>query len=153
MLTQEKLKILLHYDAETGIFTNRITRGSRSVAGNITGSEDVYGYWIIHIESRPYKAHRLAWLYMTGAWPKGDIDHINELKCDNRFVNLREVNRSKNVSNQGPMVNNYLQIRGVYMDRNKFRVSKSINGIRYNLGTYDTLDEARRIAEDFSNGL
>lgn len=47
-----------------------------------------------------YKASRLAWLYMTGEWPKYEMDHINHVKDDNRWVNLRDVTPAENCANR-----------------------------------------------------
>ena len=63
---------------------------------------------------RSYSAHRLAWLWMTGAWPKSDIDHINRDKSDNRFSNLREATKSENKANVGRYANNTSGHKGVH---------------------------------------
>jgi hypothetical protein len=99
MLTQEILKELLHYDPDTGIFTWKITKSFRSQVGTIAGGHDNYGYLQISINYKLYKAHRLAWLWAYGAWPKDQIDHINCIKNDNRIINLRESNNIENKQN------------------------------------------------------
>jgi len=45
-------------------------------------------------------AHRLAWLYMAGAWPSGVIDHMNGDPSDNRWSNLRDVTQAENNANR-----------------------------------------------------
>lgn len=92
-LTQEVLKSLLYYDPETGIFVWLVTR-QRSPAGKEAGGYDEKGYRRICVNGTKVRAHRLAWLYMTGEWPEDQLDHINGLKDDNRFVNLREATNS-----------------------------------------------------------
>jgi hypothetical protein len=98
-LTQQRLKELLCYDPDTGIFTNRITRGNRAISGRVAGSDDNNGYRQISLDYKMYFAHRLAWLYIFGHSPKGEIDHINGIKSDNRIVNLREASIAVNRQN------------------------------------------------------
>jgi len=87
MLTQNQLKDILHYDPVTGLFERY---------GNYSkcGSKSYQGYILIGIGRKSYYAHRLAWLYMTGNWPSNEIDHINRIRDDNRWENLRKADRS-----------------------------------------------------------
>jgi hypothetical protein len=79
-LTQERLKHLLHYNPDTGVFT-WVQRASKSVrVGNSAGSKNKSGYIDIRIDKSLHKAHRLAWLYIYGVCPNGKIDHINNVK-------------------------------------------------------------------------
>jgi len=116
-LTQERLKELLHYDPQTGVFTWKVCIGRRSPAGTIVKGDATSRYVRIQIEKVSYRAHRLAWLYQTGQWPSGDIDHINGDKKDNRFSNLREATRSQNLSNIGPQKNNKSGFKGVCFNK------------------------------------
>jgi hypothetical protein len=97
-LTQDELKAVLHYDPQTGDFTYLQTRGRR-VRGDKAGSMKGDGYWGICINGKHYRAHRLAWFYMTGKWPKVLIDHKNGDPLDNRFDNLREATHAENCQN------------------------------------------------------
>lgn len=139
---QNDMHKYFNYDPETGIFTNKINRGPNALKDAVTGSLDAYGYYTIGFKGRNHKAHRLAWLYVTGEWPKGDIDHINGAKGDNRFCNLRVVTRSQNVANAGAQINNYLGVRGIYPDRNSFRAEITRDGIRYRIGWFKSIGEA-----------
>jgi hypothetical protein len=100
-LTAERLRELLHYDPDTGDFTWRTAR-KRIPAGAIAGTVE-RGFRRITIgggrHGPRYSAHRLAWLYMTGAWPNGYLDHINRDPDDNRFANLRLATNSQNQAN------------------------------------------------------
>lgn len=100
-LTQERVKELLHYDPETGIFTWRVN-GHKRTAGQMTGSVRKNGYLAIGVEGTQRYAHRLAWFYVTGNWPPDDIDHINGDRADNRWCNLRLATRSENLCNMKP---------------------------------------------------
>ena len=74
MLTQERLKEVLHYDPETGIFMWLVAPNGRIRVGMEAGSSHD-GYIGIKVDRILYKAHRLAWFYMTGEWPANDVDH------------------------------------------------------------------------------
>ena len=98
MLTQERLKELLEYNPDTGFFhwlTNRGKAKKGDVAGRLTGN----GYTQIGIDGRVYLSARLAFLYMTGAMPEEFVDHINHIKADNRWDNLRPVTHVQNSRN------------------------------------------------------
>lgn len=95
------LRATLLYDPDTGVFTRAITRGSLA-AGTKAGSLNRVGYWQIGVCGRTYTAQRLAWFYVHGDWPDGDIDHINRDKLDNRIANLRVISRSENLRNRPP---------------------------------------------------
>ncbi len=112
-LTQERLKELLNYNPETGIFVWAINRTSIK-AGIVAGSYSD-GYIRIGINSKGYLAHRLAWLYVEGYLPENDIDHINRDKTDNRFSNLRETTKTCNLRNRGIFKNNKTGITGVML--------------------------------------
>ena len=100
MIAQEKLKELLHYDPVTGIFT-WLSQASNGInIGHVAGRLNVRGCVEIGICGIVHKAHRLAWLYMTGEWPKEHIDHINGVRNDNRWGNLREATRVINSQNR-----------------------------------------------------
>lgn len=99
MITAERLRELVHYCPDTGTFKWLISRGTAR-AGAIAGSVDSYGYLQIKINKRPYLSHRLAWMYIHGKWPDGQIDHINGCRSDNRFCNLRNVSASINQQNR-----------------------------------------------------
>src|ERR1035437_5724966 len=98
-LTQEKLKELLHYDPETGLFTWKNTRHNAVKIGAIAGYWRKDGYVGIYVLGHHYLAHRIAWLYMTCEWPEFEIDHENRKYSDNRWKNLREATHLQNMHN------------------------------------------------------
>ena len=94
------LKENLFYDPFTGIFTRRISNCNKVKIGDTAGSMDGNGYILININGKSYRAHRLAWLYMTEKMPEELIDHKNGVRHDNRFCNLREATHNQNLQNQ-----------------------------------------------------
>lgn len=144
-LTQERLKELLHYDLETGIFTWLVDRTSGTKAGAIAGSMAGRGYSRISIDGNSYFQHRLAWLYVHGYFPENTIDHINRIRNDNRFLNLREATMQCQKINCCHQTNNSSGIRGVAWHKKdkKWRCYVKINGKDKCLGNFsDKLDAA-----------
>ena len=155
-LTAERLREVLQYDPETGVFTRLVDRGGRKV-GVVAGSVTGHGYTSIQIAGVRYLAHRLAFLWMTGEWPIDDVDHINGVAGDNRWSNLRPATRAENMQNQRrAQSNNKLGLLGVCRDGNRFSARIKVDGQRIHLGLFATpeqahaayLDAKRRLHED-----
>lgn len=149
MLTAERLRELVIYNPDTGEFTWATSRvGARK--GDICGRISQFGYREIGIDYKLYKANRLAWLYMTGSFSKFGIDHINRVRDDDRWCNLREANQSQNSANVARKKCNTSGQTGVTWDkdRNKWRVQIRIKGKKTNLGRYDNYDEAVKVSKD-----
>jgi len=121
-LTAERLREVLRYEPETGVFVWRVRAARRihvgAVAGNISPSS---GYRFIGVDCRLYGAHRLAWLYMTGEWPKHQVDHVNMDCADNRWANLRDATCSQNTANSCVRINNKSGFKGVSWDKRRRR--------------------------------
>lgn len=92
-LTQELVLSQLDYNPYSGYFTRRKN-------GKPVGSDHGNGYLTVYVLGKHYYAHRLAWLYVTGEWPKDDIDHIDGNRINNSWGNLREATRSQNLINK-----------------------------------------------------
>lgn len=97
MITQERLKELFDYSPETGEFTRKVSRGNQK-AGSIAGTLDS-GYVRIKVDRKLYFAHQLAFLYMEGYMPE-EVDHINRITWDNRWINIRPSTRQENSRNK-----------------------------------------------------
>lgn len=151
-ITAEHLRSLIHYEPETGSFT-RIAhsfapsgrRSGKSKLGPILRKPNAVGYIVFSVNNKNCLAHRLAWLYMTGAWPEGVIDHINGNRTDNRWTNLRPSDATLNQQNQrkakaGSIVN----LLGVSVEKESGRFIAQIthNYKHIHLGRFDTAEEA-----------
>lgn len=152
-LTAKRLHKLLDYDPKTGLFKWRVARGRRP-AGSFTGYCRPDGYIVIGVDGSVYKAHRLAWLYMTDKWPDEELDHINNNRGDNRWSNLRIATRPQNQWNRHAQSNGRSATKGVNVRPNgKFASAIRIHGVRHHLGTFATIKEAnvayRRAAKKF----
>ena len=129
MITQQDLKKLLDYDFETGLFFWKISPAKQIKAGNIAGTKRKDGYIQIKVLNEFLLAHRLIWIYVYGYMPKY-IDHINGIRDDNRFSNIREVSNQQNSLNSKISKNNKCGIKGIYWDksRNKWSARVFLNG-------------------------
>jgi hypothetical protein len=99
MITHERLCDLLAYNPDTGTFTARVSRYKWRV-GQEVGTTTMQGYRQIAVDGKLYKAHRLAWFWVTGEWPSKGLDHINRQRDDNRILNLREASQAENLQNR-----------------------------------------------------
>jgi len=145
-LTQEYLKEILHYDPDNGLFIRNITICNRYKSGTYAGSIDSHGYIKIVINYKQYSAHRLAFLYMTGELPENQVDHIDGIRTNNKWINLRNATNSDNQQNQrkASKSNKSTGVLGVYFcnKRNRFRAHIGINKKDITLGWFKTINEA-----------
>jgi hypothetical protein len=150
-LTQEYLKSILSYNPQTGLFIRLITSSANAVEGDTAGCLHD-GYIDIKINYKAYRAHRLAWLYMTGKWPEDEVDHIiNGITNDNRWINLREATHNQNSKNRKLNVNNASGFKGVHKEKNKWRASVSINKVQTFIGLFNTPEEAAQARVNYAS--
>jgi hypothetical protein len=133
----------LEYQPDTGLFfwkkgIQGIKKGTK--AGHL--SKD--GYVDIRIKHRLYPAHRIAWLMMTGSWPNNFIDHINRIKSDNRFINLREATKAQNSQNTKIPSNNTSGHKGVvwHKPNRNWCAQINVNKKHIHLGSFTNLQDA-----------
>jgi hypothetical protein len=142
MLSAARLRELLVYDPLTGAFRWRVTRG-RCRAGTVAGSATSDGYHRVMLDGEEHQAHRLAWLYMTGAEPAAEVDHIDGIKKNNVWTNLRDVPRQINSQNQrGPCRDSRAGLLGVCAKREKWQAQIGHEGTTRYLGVYATKEAA-----------
>lgn len=155
-VTVERVKELLDYDPETGIFTWIAKRG-RGAAGGVAGWVETTGYRRILVAGKKFKEHRLAWAMVHGEFPNSDIDHINGIRDDNRIVNLRLATRSQNAQNlRGPTSLNKTGFLGVRKNGNRWNAVITIDKQYIYLGCFKTPErahqeyiEAKRVLHEF----
>lgn len=143
MLTQARLKELLSYDAETGVFKWLVSRGGKPI-GSRADNVSKLGYVRISVDYERHNAHRLAFLYVHGKFPDGEVDHINGDRGDNRLINLRVVNRQQQCMNTAKRADNSSGFKGVAFHRGsgRWRARIKKNGKEISLGLYDTPEQA-----------
>lgn len=140
----EYLKERLNYDRNTGLFYWR-SHSEHQYTGRLAGHINADGYRMIRVlKKKTYGQHRLAWAFINGNWPIGEIDHINGDRTDNRIENLRVVSDRENAQNRSAHRNGKLV--GSYYDskRNKWRGRITIAGIVRYLGSFDSAEEAHK---------
>lgn len=145
VLTKDRLKELLNYNPDTGIFTRLTAPTNKVKIGDVSGSINKKGYIEIKVDYKKYLAHRLAHLYMTGNFPKNQIDHIDGIKNNNAWTNLRDVTPAENSQNRRTAKkNNKSGLLGVYTNSNcsTYRSQIWINGVCKQLGSFKTKEQA-----------
>ena len=165
MLTQEIVRELLDYDPETGTLTWRERDrkwfksdkswkiwNSRYANKEAFTSLDHWRYFHGAVFHKTYKAHTIVWLYQTGKLPKGQIDHINHDRSDNRWTNLRQVSHQDNSKNRTQQKNNTSKCTGVgwHKPTQKWRVRINTNNEEIHLGCFASFEDAviaRKAAE------
>jgi hypothetical protein len=138
-LTAGRLRTLLRYSPETGEFYWLVTNSARRPAGSLAGDLKPSGYVLIGIDGFRYRAHRLAWLYMTGEWPADQVDHKDNVRSHNWWSNLRIADNAKNQANSRRPKNNTSGFKGVYWSTQREKWAAKINPDRrqVHLGFYD----------------
>lgn len=144
MLTQERLKQVVSYNPDNGVFTRILALSNCVKVGDILGGDNGRGYLRTRIDGKLYMNHRLAWLYVYGSMPEFEIDHINHNKKDNRIANLRSCTRSENSRNSPIGIRNKSGIVGVqYRERDrKFYATITNNKKKIHIGVYETAEDA-----------
>lgn len=151
MLELSRLRQLLSYDPDTGLFHRRVAVPG-TVVGARAGTIAPNDYERIYIDRRSYLAHRLAWFYVHGQWPVGELDHINRVKSDNRLCNLREATPAQNSANRGTRSDNKSGFKGVYWSRSGWVAVIGRNGTRRFLGRHPTAEAAAAAYMEAANG-
>jgi hypothetical protein len=149
LLTLVYLKSILHYDPVTGWFiwlvdkANNVKKGARAGSVHIDPRTG-YKRRDIRIDGQPYLEHHLAWFYMTGEWPSGDLDHKDTDSINNIWTNLRLVTSSQSAMNRGKSSRNTSGHKGVSWNKHtkKWRVRITVDGVKIFLGYYTDIEDA-----------
>ena len=154
MLTQKRLQEVLAYDPTTGIFTwnertcapggdaAKVSAWNTRYSGKAAGVR-THGYIKISVDDQKHYAHRLAFLYMTGSFPKDIVDHINHDGENNSWENLRDADKRLNAGNQRRPRSNATGMTGaVLLPSGKFMAQRKRPGKGKYIGVFDTVEEA-----------
>lgn len=152
-LSSDVAKLRFNYDAKTGIVTysgrereNNPPSLRSKRTGRIAGWKDTAGHLNVKIKGKDYLLHRVIWLMVTGEWPDGHIDHINGIKHDNRWENIRLVDVNTNVQNLHMAYSNSSSgVLGVSpgIKKGTWLANIRVNKIPIRLGTFNSIEEAR----------
>lgn len=150
-LTVERLREVLDYNSNTGIFIWKIDRKKTAMKGTTAGATNGSGYRQISVDGEVYLAHRLAWFISFEEWPEL-VDHINRDRSDNRLDNLREVSQSINIHNSAnkPSKSGFRNARKV---GNRYQSEIKVMGKSIHLGMFDTAEEASNAAKVYRDNL
>lgn len=141
-LTQERLKELLDYNPETGIFTRAVSHRGSPIGKSVWASNG-HGHIRMTVDCRQYVAHRLAWFYVHGKWPSAFLDHINGDRSDNRISNLRECTDSQNQENRhSAPSHSKTKLIGATPHQGGYRAQIRVRGKLIRLGCFGTAELA-----------
>lgn len=140
------------YDPITGLFTRKLKSGLMKPA---PGSSTKDGYLQIDVCGKKHYAHRLAWIFISGAMPRWQVDHINGVRDDNRSANLRDSMQSENNKNRVNQKNSSSKLKGVSFCKGSgmWRARIQVNGKRICLGYYDSIDLAKAAYDEAASKL
>ena len=146
-LTQARVKELLEYHPEIGVFIWRVSPNKRILAGTIAGGIKRSGYRVIQVDHVDYLEHRLVWFYCEGVWPKAQLDHINGVRSANYRSNLREATAQENRMNNKKQSNNSSGVTGVYWHSpaKKWCAQIAVNRRTLHLGLFIDIASAKAV--------
>lgn len=160
----ELVRAFFDYNPETGKLYHRekpreyfqTERGWKISNGKITPGEEVVGrdngrgYLQVCVLGKMVQLHRLVWLHYYGSWPEKQIDHINQIKTDNRISNLRDVSNRQNSLNKGIISTNTSGKTGVcfHKQTGKWLSRIKIRGKQKHLGLFEEFEDAVRAREE-----
>jgi hypothetical protein len=140
-LNAQRLREVLLYSPISGSFRWCKMLSNKGPVGAVAGRLDSHGHVVIGIDRRLYRANRLAWLYMTGEWPAGEVDHKDTVRENNAWSNLRDVPHAINMQNsRQARSSNAVGLLGVHLcaQTKKYRAAITLNGKCKQLGRFDT---------------
>lgn len=158
-ITFDRLRELLHYEPETGLFrwrVDKVSSGGQIVArsGAIAGGLNSIGYWQLVIDRNHYLGHRLAWFYVHGEWPSHQIDHVNRDTSDNRISNLRAATHAQQRGNQKRRKDNTSGIKGVSFHKSSgLWFARCRKGQRSLVAYFKSKEAAAKAYEDFAKEI
>ena len=153
-ITRERLLEILSYDRLTGVFIwkerardqfksdRELNRWNTRYSGKPAGTPNQDGHILINISKTQFLAHRLAWLYVHGEWPTGQVDHWDVNPSNNVISNLREATHSQNLANRGPRRTSKSGVKGVHLRDSRWIAQIYANGKKRHLGSFNSMEAA-----------
>ena len=143
-----QLKEALTYNPETGVFARASRRRGCRMSDKVGHVSSKDGYRRVYVDRKMYLAHRLAWLYVFGVWPAGDVDHIDGVRDNNKIKNLRDCSRAENKQNMAEaQSNNTCGLLGASFNKRRGNYQAQIHagGVTHYLGSFSTAQEAHEV--------
>ena len=142
-----------HFSSKRG-FSTWNARYAEKTAGNIRKFGRT-NYYIVCVDYKRYRAHRIAFAMYYGYWPNTEIDHIDGNGEHNFISNLREVSREENKRNSRMYLTNTSGVNGVYWDRanEKWRAQIVISGKVKTLGRFQCIEAATKARKTAEQGM
>lgn len=140
MISFEEAKRLLRYDPQTGEIVRLVKTSNYAKMGVPAGCIGRNGYLTMSVRGKHQYLHHLAWLLVTGEWPKQEIDHRNGKRADNRWENLRAASSRQNKQNRVKGATNKSGFKGVCWGKREQLWRATItpeDGRQRYLGTFD----------------
>lgn len=147
-LTPQRAKEYFLY--KEGNLFYKISSNSKIKIGQKAGYKNPNGYVTVSVDNVQYRAHQVIFLMFHGYLPE-QIDHINNIRCDNRIENLRPSNKLENAKNRPINKNNTSGYKNVYKSGKKWRVMVGINGEYKNFGSFQDIELAHLVAIEARN--
>lgn len=152
-VTVEVIRSRFDYNPETGEFVWKQPVGKRCKPGQKAGSVNAEGYLVVGVNGISFLVHKVIWFYMTGHWPDYPdevVDHIDRVRLNNRWSNLRLVTVMLNQQNRSVNKNSSTGVKGVSFDSKSgtYYVQKQRFGHRKMVTYIKTLEEARKVYDE-----
>lgn len=142
-LTIAYTREILDFDPVSGVLTWKLSLNRQVRAGERAGTVSRNGYVVVTIAGRKYMGHRLGWFLYHGVWPKGQLDHENHKRADNRLSNLQDGTHTDNQHNRSRNRNNKTGVTGVRKTSdNRWIASICVNKSRKHLGIFQSFTDA-----------
>lgn len=143
-MSPDRLRQLLDYFPDSGEVRWKVSTNGRIHVGDIAGYVERNGYRRIKVDGKLYGAHVIAWAMHHGEWPTETVDHENRMPLDNRISNLRLATPTQQNFNRGVGKNSTTGETGVWGRGRKFVSVIQLHGTKIRVGTFDTVEEARK---------
>lgn len=130
------------YEPGTGILSKRNEQDGNRYDPVVTKTDR--GYISVNYAGTTFLAHRIAWLIVTGRWPRSDITHINNNLADNRWQNLSDSQDCRPRPSGKTRAGKSARVRGVSYcaTSKKFKAYIGVRGKTVHLGSFKKQKDA-----------